>query len=148
MNKKGFTLIELIVAFGLAAVIIIVLFNVLLIIKINYEETSVRTKLYINQSTLSNVMNSKLNYGNIVSYSECPGSFCYKFKLSNMEEIELSVTEDKIKFGTYVYKLASGDKVVNPSLDLDLPYLVIKIPIVSKTYPNEDFGINLVYKRG
>ena len=148
MNKKGFTLIELIVAFGLAAVIIIVLFNVLLIIKRNYEDTSVRTKLVINQSTLSNVMNSKLNYGNIVSYTTCPGSFCYRFKLSNMEEVELNVTEDKIKFGNYVYKLESGDRVVNPSLELDLPYLVIRIPIVSKTYPNEDFGVNLVYRRG
>lgn len=146
MKSRGFTLVELIVTFALAAAIITILFNVVIIIKNNYEESTIRTKLIINQSTLSNLLNSKINNGNLVSYSECGGNFCYRFTFRDGEVIELNVTETKIKFGNYVYVLAKGDKVVNPSLDYEEPYLILKIPVKAKLYPNEDFGITLIYK--
>ena len=147
MNNKGFTLVELIVTFALATVIITILFNVVIIIKNNYEETSTRTNLMINQATLSNLLNSKINDDNLISYTECTGDFCYRFVFSNGETVELKVTETKIQFGNYIYVLAKGDKVVNPSLTYDEPYLILKIPVRAKMYPNEDFGINLIYKR-
>ena len=148
MNNKGFTLVELLVTFMLAAAIIIILFNVLVIIKNNYEETSAKTKLVLNQSTLSNQLNSKFSNNKLVSYNDCGGNFCYSFVFEDGEVIELSVTETKIKFGTYVYVLAPGDKVVDPSISIESPYLVIKIPIKAKFFPKEDYGVNVVYRRG
>ena len=146
MKNRGFTLVELIVTFALAATIIIILFNVVIIVKNNYEESTVRTKLLINQSTLSNLLNSKINNNNLASYDECSGNFCYRFTFKNGEVIELKVTETKIQFGNYAYVLAKGDKVVDPSLVYEDPYIILKIPVIAKLYPKDDYGINLIYK--
>lgn len=148
MNNKGLTLIELIVTFALALAIVIILINTLVIIKDNYNDTETRTNLVVNQSTLSNLLNEKFQGNNLVSYTSCAGTFCYEFTFKDGDVLELNVTTDTITFGKYVYKLDKLSEVVDPSLTINNPYLIIKIPIKTKTYPNEDFGINLVYKRG
>ncbi len=148
MNNKGLTLIELIVTFALALAIVIILINTLVIIKDNYNDTETRTNLVVNQSTLSNLLNEKFQGNNLVSYTSCAGTFCYEFTFRDEDVLELNVTTDTITFGKYVYKLDKLSEVVDPSLTINNPYLIIKIPIKTKTYPNEDFGINLVYKRG
>ena len=148
MNNKGLTLIELIVTFALALAIVIILINTLVIIKDNYNDTETRTNLVVNQSTLSNLLNEKFQGNNLVSYTSCAGTFCYRFTFQDGEIFELNATTDTITFGKYVYKLDKLSEVVDPSLTINNPYLIIKIPIKTKTYPNEDFGINLVYKRG
>ena len=53
MNKKGFTLIELITTFALASVIIVILVNIIGIIKEMYVKTDVKSKLLVEQSNLS-----------------------------------------------------------------------------------------------
>ena len=146
MNNRGLTLVELIVTFAHAIGIVIILLNVLVIIKNNYNETDIKTKLVVNQSTLSNMLNSKFVGDNLVSRTSCPGTFCYSFEFKDGSTIDLKVDGDKISFGNYVYVLDSDSKVETPSLTFDDPYLVIKIPISTKLYPNEDFGINLVYE--
>ncbi len=148
MNNKGLTLIELIVTFALALAIVIILINTLVIIKDKYNDTETRTNLVVNQSTLSNLLNEKFQGNNLVSYTSCAGTFCYEFTFRDEDVLELNVTTDTITFGKYVYKLDKLSEVVDPSLTINNPYLIIKIPIKTKTYPNEDFGINLVYKRG
>ena len=146
MNNKGLTLIELIVTFVLAAAIIVILFNVLILIKNNYEDTDVKTKLVVNQSTLSNLMNDMFKSGNLDSYTTCTGEFCYEFTFKDESVVTLSVSSKKITFGNYTYNLDDITEVVSPSLTINNPYLIIKIPVKTKMYPDEDFGINLVYK--
>ena len=157
MNNKGLTLVELITTFALTAAIVVLLINVVVVIKNVYSNTTIKTELYIKQANLSNILNSKINYGTLKSYETCDeGTFCYKFTLedeeSEEEEIELNVTENKITFGDYVYELTEISKVENPSLkeeDIDKDdsndILVLTIPIKCELYPNIDFGINLVY---
>lgn len=156
MNKKGFTLIELIATFALASVIIIILTNIVVIVKDIYSKDNIKTNLLIKQSNLSNALNSKLNNDFIDSYIRCSDTeFCYKFSLVDGSDIELKITDNIIKFGDYVYKLEDGVEVDNPSItkktistsniNLDNSFLIIKIPIKSKLYKNEDFGINLIY---
>ena len=156
MNKKGFTLIELITTFALASVIIVILINIVVVMKNIYSKDDLKTKLLINQSSLSHALNSKLNNDLIDSYISCSSTgFCYKFNLVDGSEIELKITENIIKFGDYVYKLEDGVEINNPSItkktipstniDIDNSFLIIKIPIKSNLYNNEDFGINLIY---
>jgi len=148
MNNKGLTLVELITTFALTAVIVVLLINIVVVIKNVYSKTNIKTELYINQSNLSNVLNSKINDNNLVSYEICADNnylLCVDFVLKE-EEIRLSVTEKEIKFGEYVYKLKDKTKVDNPSLNnTDNDILVINIPIINELYPNIDFGVNLVY---
>lgn len=154
MKQNGFTLVELITTFALTATIIILLLNVVVVIKNLYTNTNIKTQLYINQSNLSNVLNSKIRNGNLNSLSECGEEqdylLCKIFEFNN-EEIKLLVKEKSITFGSYVYKLDDNTKVISPSLN-DTEYLSngdnilnLKIPIVNELYPDIDFGINLIH---
>lgn len=151
MKKNGFTLVELITTFALTSVIIILLINVVTIIKSLYSNSNIKTELYINQSNLSNVLNSKINRDNLDSYEECDDTdFCYTFNFINGESTKLTVSERTIKFGDYVYNLNDNTKVdlekftLNGVNGIDA-FLVLKIPITCDLYPDIDFGINLVY---
>ena len=156
MNKKGFTLVELITTFALSAVIVILLINIIITIKNIYSKTNIKTELYIKQSTLSNAMNKKINKDNLESYEVCEDSeFCYIFNLYDGESLKLTIDENSIKFDSIVYKLDRKTSIVNPSVseeyiagqtaDKNNSFLVISIPITNSLYPNIDFGINLVY---
>lgn len=156
MNKKGMTLVELITTFALTAVIVVLLINVIVVIKNVYSKSSIKSELYINQSNLSNVLNSKINNDNLDYYEECVidnSLLCVDFNFINGESIRLSVSEKEIKFGEYIYKLDNNTKVMNPSINVEYinleengnNILTLRIPIQSTFYPNIDFGINLVY---
>lgn len=151
MKKNGFTLVELITTFALTSVIIILLINVVTIIKNVYSNSNIKTELYINQSNLSNALNSKINRDNLDSYDTCDDSeFCYIFNLVNGESIKLTFKEKYIKFGDYVYNLDDNTKVDLEKVDINGiegidDFLVLKIPITCELYPGIDFGINLVY---
>lgn len=158
MNKRGFTLVELITTFALSAVIITILTNIVLIMKNMYNNTSAKTELYINQANLSNYINSKLNNGNLLTYSTCNDSnFCYTFTFSDGTTSRLVITDNKITFGDYNYVLKSNNYVEGESFDilntaplsdstLNDSIMVINIPIKSKLYPKENFGVNIVYQ--
>ena len=119
MKKNGFTLVELITTFALTAIIVVLLINVVSIIKNIYSKSSIKTELYINQSNLSNALNSKINDNNLDSYEKCEDeTFCYNFSFINGENIKLTVNEKMIKFGDFVYKLSEKVKVENPSLEV------------------------------
>ena len=157
MNKKGFTLIELITTFALSAVIIILLINVLVVIKEVYSKSSIKSQLYIDQAILSNQLNTKINYDNLISYEECTDEeYCYIFNLVDGESIKLTISEKNIKFGDYIYNLNDKTTVQNPSVDIKYvdatdvgntnSFLVINIPIVNELYSNINFGVNVVYR--
>ena len=156
MNKKGFTLVELITTFSLSAIIIVILINVVLIIKNMSSEENMKTKLFKDQSYLSNVLNSKINGDNVISYRPCNSSnFCYNFTLNSGEIVKLEVSDTYIKAGDYTYNIKDNVEVENMEVrvipievsdtKMNNSFLIIKIPITYKLYPNEDFGINLVY---
>lgn len=156
MNKRGFTLVELITTFALTTVIIILLVNVIVVIKNTYSNSDVKTQLYINQGNLSNVLNSKINNDNLISIAPCSeATFCYTFTFIDGEIINLTVSNNKIKFGKFVYEVMQESKINTPSIKItnllvsgatkNNSFLNIRIPIESKLFPNLDFGVNLVY---
>lgn len=157
MSKKGFTLIELITTFALASVLIIILINIIIVIKNIYSKNDVRSELLLEQSNLSNLIYSKFDKDFLNSYFPCDESdFCYIFNFVDGSSSKLVVSDTYIKFDGYVYKLKKGTKIETPSLELydteelsgstENGFLVIKVPITNKLYPNEEFGLNIVYQ--
>ncbi len=153
MNKKGFTLIELITTFALATILIIILINIVVLIKDIYNQNNTKSKMAIEQSTLSKLMNEKFQKG-LKYYSACSDSdFCYNFIFEDGETSKLVVDDNKIIFDEYIYKLENGVGVKNPTIkrtyvDIDDEsntdnFFTIKIPVYSKLYPNKNFGIDL-----
>lgn len=156
MNKKGFTLVELVTTFALTTVVIILLLNVAVTIKEVYSKSSVKSQLYIDQANLSNQINSKIKHLNLDSYEECTeGDFCYTFNLVSGESINLVISNKIIKFGNFVYTLDDKTTVKDPNVYIHYintsdvlsdSFLVIRIPIFNDLYPTIDFGINSVYR--
>lgn len=157
MNKKGFTLVELITTFALSIVIITILVNVLLILKETYNKSEIKTKLLIEQGNLSRTLNSSLKDGDLTTYEECSDSeFCYEFKFIDGETVKLVITDKTIKFGDYTQKINSNSYIETPTItpiyvnnlnnELTLSFLTIKIPIKCKLYKDYDFGVNVVYR--
>ena len=156
MNRKGFTLIELITTFGLASVLIILLINIVLVIKNLYSENNIKSELIIEKSNLLHLMNKKFDTDFLDSYLPCQDSdFCYNFYFVDGSVSKLVVSDNSITFDNYTYKAKKGIKIGNPTLELidivvssdeaNNSFLVIKIPVKHKMYPNEDFGVKLVY---
>lgn len=149
MNKKGFTLVELITTFALAAVIMVLLINIVVLIKNIYTNTSTRTELLIKQANLSNVVNSKLQNGKIKSYTDCSSyndsQFYYSFELVDGSNIDFKKVNNKIIFGDYTYESIDGVSISTPIVNSDMDIFSIKLPIEYKLYNDEDFGINFVY---
>jgi len=157
MSKKGFTLIELITTFALASVLIIILMNIIVVIKNIYTKNDIRGELLLEQSNLSNLINKKFDKDFLNSYFPCDESeFCYTFNFVDGSSSKLIVNDKYIRFDSYVYNLKKGTTVPSPTLELfdtrelsgseNNGFLVIKIPVVNKHYPNDDFGINVVYR--
>lgn len=159
MNSRGFTLIELITTFALSTVIIILLINIILVIKNIYSKNEVKTELIIEQSNLSNLINKKFYMGALHSYEPCDATsddFCYIFNFNDGTSSMINIDDNKIKFDNYIYKAKKGITIEEATIeifDIDVSseevnnsILVIKIPIKHKLYPNEDFGINIVYQ--
>jgi len=157
MNKKGFTLIELITTFALTSVIIILLINVVLLIKDIYMQNYIKSSLIIEQSNLSYFINNKFLPDSLEGYRECDESdFCYEFDFNDGTTSKLLIKNNSIKFDNYVYDLSQEVSIENPKVEMvkfDLSntntynsVLVIDIPIKSKLYKNDNFGINVIYQ--
>ena len=156
MNRKGFTLVELITTFVLTSVIVVLLINLLVFIKNIYNESDVKTKLLIEQGNLNKILNEAFIDNNLSRYSPCNESeFCYDFTFNDGNIKRLSVTENKIIFDNYTYNLNNNIKVVNPTIEKEYTIsdditgydsmLIIKIPIESKFY-NGNYGANIIYQ--
>lgn len=157
MNKKGFTLIELVTTFALASVIIIILVNIIGIIKEIYVKTDVKSKLLVEQSNLSHLINTKFEEDSLESYTACMDtSFCYKFNFIDGTSAKLIVGEDYITFDNYTYKLVNDSTIESTNFEIievdtidensNNAFLIIEIEIKNKLYKDKDFGINLVYQ--
>ena len=119
MKNRGFTLVELITTFALSAVIIVILINVVLIIKDMSSDSKIKTKLIVNQSRLSNALNSKISSDNLISYRVCnTAAFCYNFTLSTGEIIKIEIDDKTIKVGNYAYDIDDGVTVSNPEVKI------------------------------
>ena len=57
MNKKGFTLVEVLVSLALVSTIAIFLFQIIFIIRDIYAEKNIKSEIYIESSNVSNVIN-------------------------------------------------------------------------------------------
>ena len=70
MNKKGFTVVELIVSFTLAMTISVFLFQIVINLKNLYTNSTIKTELINIQSLVSRQMNENFKKG-IISVDEC-----------------------------------------------------------------------------
>ena len=149
MNRRGFTLVELITTFALTAVIVAILLNIVVIIKDIYVKYEVKTEMLIKQGEMDSYINDRITNGNLVSYTKVSDSE-WKFTMYDNLEYTLKIdnTNKILSFGDFTYKLgknASFGNITSPSSWVSGNNLQVKIEIKHSLYPNSDFGLNLVY---
>ena len=98
MNKKGFTLIELIVSIVLVSVILVALIGSLLQLRNAYSVVHENSDVIVYTSSISRVINSDINDNNGIKYVSCePSGKKCSIILGNDERRELLITDnDKI----------------------------------------------------
>ena len=79
MNKKGLTIVELIVTFSLTTVISLFLIQVILFLKDTYMINGIKSEMVLKQSLISDRINTLLNENNLIGVDSC-GDNCYSLE--------------------------------------------------------------------
>ena len=141
MNKKGFTIVELIVSFSLAAMIGFFLLRITMVIKDLYTDSYVKTNIMSKQNIMTERMYDDFLYNDVKVVLKC-GNNCLRFIFSdNSEKIFEIENENTFKWGDFTLKLTDGSKYSNATTNnrkslITTKYndslLSIKIPIINK----------------
>jgi hypothetical protein len=157
MNKKGFTVVELIVSFALTVLVVGLLFQMLLSLKDVYVASGFKSQMVNKQTLMSSKINQDLN-NNILKIALKCGDNCINFVFEDGTSKKL-IVDDKnniFSYGDYSTKLVNGSKFGNfyirnekiMGLDSTSNYdsvIEIKIPIEHPLL-KEDFGVNMLYQ--
>lgn len=153
-ENKGFTVIELLVTFALAIVIVFFLVQIVFILRDLYISNGVKTELLNKQSLLSYKINQEFITKDLRSATKC-GSNCINFLFGDgtTTKLQIDKTNNTITFGDYVTELVSGSEFgdIDVSANLSITndnnknnaILNIDIPIFNKLFEDNNFGVNV-----
>ena len=156
-NKKGATVVELIVSFTLVTVISIFLFQLVISLKELYDNSIIKTELLNKQSLISNQLNSTLNSKEIATISKC-GLYCLNFNYTDgtTDRLVLDLTNKTFEFGTYKTDLPEDSYFANPNIAISYAatfntyannaMVIIDIPIYSDKIKDQNFGVKVIYQ--
>lgn len=151
MNKRGFTVVELMVTFCLITVISIMLIQLTLTLKDLYISGDMKTTLLTRQGTMTKKINDDLNNKTLSSIESC-GTLCINFNYSDeSKQLVVDKTKKIVTYDNYSIKLGdnSGNSFGTISSSTytngNKQILTIKIPIKNRLL-KEDFGINIIYQ--
>jgi hypothetical protein len=150
MNKKGMTLVEVIVAFALTLIVIIFLLSLSLTIKRLYDKDYVRANILLLKSNIAQMINSDLENTNLsmnvtfeptVDYLDT----CTKIKdVTKNYEQKLCFNKtgdvDTLSYNDYKFKLPKGFALGNVTVTREENFMFINIPI---SYEEEDYTIKV-----
>ena len=148
MNKKGFTTIELIVSFVLVVTIAIFLFQIVIILKNIYSDSSFKTEVMVKQSNLSNLIYSSLDEG-VKKISCSTNSIDFTLNNDSIKTLKINKEENLISFGSYTTSLVENTYFQDLSINIIYSNnkMIFKtvIPIKNDKYKDDNFNINIVY---
>lgn len=158
INKKGFTVLELILAFTLTTIVIVYLMQIISLVHLIYISSVQKTNLMMNQGNIMDQFYRDSDEKKLSSIRSC-GSNCYTltFKTGETKNISLDKSKKIVKYGDFSIKYDSkvqiGDIELNTAsfvaeesvigANLYDSIIQIKIPISVK---NDIHDINLIYQ--
>lgn len=153
MKNKGFTVVEMLSAFTLSSIIIIILFQLIINLKELYMSSGIKTELLNKQYLMTNKIYSDLNGKQIVSIDSCINmEKCISFTYSDglVKNLEIDEENKTIKYDNYIVKLNSYTNFGNIIIDFDgtseqNKIVNINVPIYNDQIKDTNFGINIVY---
>ncbi len=155
MNKKGFTVVELIVSVTLTFVIVSLLFQVLLSLRDVYVSSGIRTQLLNKQTIISSKINEDLYNKNLEAVLKC-GRNCLNFIYSDGSNARLviDVSNHIFSYGDYSTELVSGSRFNDVDIRVEKTdgvseakldsVLIVKVPI-NHNFFDTNYGVNILY---
>lgn len=153
MNKKGLTVVELIVSFTLTFVILIFLTQIILNLTKIYTNDGIKTEILNKQALISDSINSAFLEKKLNGITSC-GDNCYTFSYLNDTNTNILKIEDNIlTFGKTVIELDNAsygnislDVVYTPTIQTNINngIFILTIPINSEIDYN--FDIKVIYQ--
>lgn len=152
MNKKGLTVVELIVSFTITITIVIFLIQIILSLTKVYNNNSLKTEILNKQSIISNKINTNFLEKKPISITEC-GKNCYNFIYENGETDILKINNNILTFGDMTEELKNSeikdislDIIYSPTLSSfnNDSIFILTIPIKSDI--NYNFDIKVLYQ--
>lgn len=163
-NNKGFSILELIVSFGLTMIIVIVLFEIIIYMKELYEKSITQTELINKQNLITDYIYTDIYNKKLESVTLC-GENCiaFTYKDGNTSNLKWDTSLNTIGYGDYTismlkntflnqslllrngtYQLSGAKICYNESIGGE-QYFSIHIPITNALFQNDDFGLNIFY---
>jgi len=146
MNKKGFTVVELMTTFALVAIISILLINLTITLKEIYVNGDMKTALLTKQGTMTDKIYKDLKENKFISLTSC-GTNCINFEYETGTKV-LKINKDKkiLTYDNYSIKLGDGGyfgTVEISNYDSDIGYILnLNVPIYNRLVKG-NFGINI-----
>lgn len=157
MNKKGFTLVEVLVSFTLISVISIFLFQLVFMLRNIYIDKSIKTELALSQANISNVINKELynaiensNLKTIKINSD--NSITFFLKDNSAKNLSVDLNAKQVSYGNYTENYLSKINLSNLEYDFfsdnTLQNDTLFYIKISALYPSleEDYGFNVVLR--
>ncbi len=155
-NKKGFTVVELIVSFGLTLTIAFFLMQIILILKDMYLANEVKAELLNKQALINDKIYDDFRNKDIDSVTSC-GEQCIVFLFTDQTTSTLSIDQNNkvFHYGDYTTKIVSGSQFgemevlthvsSNVEATRNNAFLEVHVPITNSLVPG-DFGLNVIYQ--
>lgn len=153
-NNKAFTLVEMLVSFTLAMVLVIVMFQLIINLKELYISSGLKTELLNKQYIITNKIYSDLNEKKLAQIQNCNmPEICilFTFNDGSTKTLEADTTNKTLAYGGYKIKLNKDSyfKKINVNTELydnNRKIFKIDIPIANNLYKKTNFGIDVVYQ--
>lgn len=157
-TKKGFTTVELLVSVTLVTVIVFFLIELIFTMKNIFTDSGIKTKLLAKQALISEKINYDFRTKKLIIATKC-GDNCAEFLFSDGTQKMLTYNRKTLEltYGNYKENLVKGSSFGNViissetiattnDINEDNGILTIHIPIQSKYFKNQDFGITVIYQ--
>lgn len=154
INKKGFTIVEMLVSFILSMIIIVIMFELILSLKNLYQTSGIKTELLNKQNLMTNKIYSDLIEKKVSIIGSC-GFECIEFTFldKTVKRIEIDSNNGIVSYDNYTIKLTNGsyfskitiNDVGTTTNGVNNRIFSINIPIYNSMFKNDNFGINIVY---
>lgn len=156
MNKKGFTVVELIVSFAITMIVVAFLFEMIITLKNVYVSSGIKSQLLTKQAIISNKINGDLKNKKIKIVLKC-GTGCLNFIFEDNSSTKLIIDQSNnlFTYGKYTTKLIEGssfgtidihnETLVGIPADINDSFITIKVPITNNLL-KEDYGLNILYQ--
>lgn len=143
MNKKGITVVELVVTFSLTITVAIFLIQIILTVSKIYTKNGIKTEMLNKKSIISNEINTKFRNSSIDSIEAC-GEDCYVFKYTDTTSSILKIENGLLTFGDFATKFSSSginlDLIYGPTVQNYVNDSIFKLTI------SGDYPINIIYQ--